>query len=165
MRPIGLIVADSAHCRFFCLMFAEDENFDRVVEFAELDDLVNPEVLSPGRDVYSNLKSGRNRASSQGAAHGYDDHRQRHHDEVLRRFAKQIALHTTRLLRDNDIGGLVVVANGRLLGLFRERFPKTLLDRVVAEIDEGATKRSVEQIRRLLEERGVLLAGPRARAV
>jgi protein required for attachment to host cells len=164
MQPTGLIVADGARCRFICAIPAETDEFEPTTALEECADLANPEALLSGQNIYSNTKSGRNRSHPGGPAHGYDDHRDRHHAEMLRRFAREIAAHAERLVKDRGLVGLVLVADARLLGFLREEFPPQLHARITATLDEAATKRSVAELRKLLEQRELLPVAPRAKA-
>lgn len=164
MQPTGLIVADGARCRFICATPAETEDFQPTTALEECADLANPEALLSGQNIYSNTKSGRNRSHPGGPAHGYDDHRDRHHAEMLRRFAREIAAQADRLVKDRGLVGLVLVADARLLGFLREQFPPQLRDKITATLEEAATKKSVAELRKLLEQRELLPTAPRANA-
>lgn len=163
MKPNGLIVSDGARCRFFRMTPTETEDFEPVVVLEELEDLVNPEARAPGHELFSNTKSGRNRAHAGGPAHGYDDHRQAHQRETLRRFARLIDERMHELVKQHGILGLVIVANAGTLGVLREQLSPGLRDRVIAEIEEDVTKESADELRHLLERRGVLGSAPRSR--
>ena len=164
MHRTGLIVADGARCRFICATSAETEDFEPTTALEECADLANPEALLSGQSIYSNTKSGRNRSHPGGPAHGYDDHRDRHHTEMLRRFAREIVAQAERLVKEKGLVGLILVADTRLLGFLREQFPPQLRDKITATLDEAATKKSVAALRKLLEQRGVLSPAPRAKA-
>lgn len=155
MQPTGLIVADGARCR----LFAPPRR--------------RPRTSSPPRSWKSAPTSrtprlccrvSRNRSHPGGPAHGYDDHRDRHHAEMLRRFAREIAAHAERLVKDRGLVGLVLVTDARLLGFLREQLPPQLRDKIIATLDEAATKKSVAELRELLEQRGLLPAAPRPKS-
>lgn len=157
MKPTLLLVADGARCRLITVRSAESENFEPIVELVECDALANPEALLSGQNIYSETKSGRNRSSAGGGpAHGYDDHRDRHHDEMLRRFARDIVVHTENAMQGNDLVQLVLIANSRLLGFLREQLPSRLQERLAATLEEDAIKRNLDELRRLLVQRGLL---------
>lgn len=160
MKPTLLLVADGARCRLIAVRSSESESFEPIVELTECDALANPEALLPGQSIYSEAKSGRNRSHPGGPAHGYDDHRDRHHEETLRRFARDIVTHAESAMKENDLAQLVLMANARLLGFLREQLPPRLQERVGATFEEDATKKNVDELRRLLEQRGLVMARP-----
>lgn len=75
-----------------------------------------------GAALWSDLKTGRNRSTAAGAAHGYDDHRERHAEEYDRRFAQDVAEHTRRLVNGSRIRHVVLVAQGNSLNHLRTAF-------------------------------------------
>lgn len=162
MKPTLLILADGARCRLISARSSENENFDPIVELIDRGALANPEQLLPGQSIYSEAKSGRNRSHAGGPAHGYDDHRDRHHDEMLRRFARDIVTEAENAMKAHELSHLVLIANARVLGFLREQLPPRMREKIVATIDEDATKKNLDELRRLLEHRGLAVA-PRAR--
>ena len=158
MKPTLLILADGARCRLISARASENENFDPIVELIDCGALANPEQLLPGQSIYSEAKSGRNRSHAGGPAHGYDDHRDRHHDETLRRFARDIVTQAENAMKANELPHLVLIANARVLGFLREQLPPRMREKVVATIDEDATKKNLDELYRLLEQRGLAVA-------
>jgi len=112
MKSYCVVVANGARARFFHL--GESNSL------LELDNLVNPEAEAAGKALFSDDKSGRNAAPLQAGAHGYDDHRNRHEEEMAQRFAGQIADQAVKLTEQQQANRLVVVANDRLLGHLRQ---------------------------------------------
>lgn len=139
---------------------AESANLEPIVVLEELEDLVNPEARASGQEVYSNTKSGRNRAPGGGPAHGYDDHRAAHDHEMRRRFARSIQKRLGQSLNEQGAAGLVMVAEPSFLACLREELSAELRQRTVAEIAKEATKQSVDDLRRLLEAQAVLRPAP-----
>ena len=117
---------------------------------------VTSEARASGQEVFSNTKSGRNRAPGGGPAHGYDDHRDAHDHEMRRRFARSIEKRLSQALAQNGATSVVLVADPSFLALLREEFSAELRQRTVAEIAKEATKQSVAELRRLLEAQAVL---------
>ncbi|MBE9070691.1 host attachment protein [Leptolyngbya cf. ectocarpi LEGE 11479] len=73
----------------------------------------------PGKALWSNIQSGRNRGAS-GQSHRYDDHRQSHKIEFERRFAKSIAKTLLDLAEAQHVQQLIIIAAPQILGLMRE---------------------------------------------
>ena len=126
MRNYLVVTADGARARFFKLVPAEFPELESGPNLVELEDLVNPEIDEKGRDLWSDLKTGRGKAPGEGPAHGYDDHRDRNRDEIERRFARltgeEIINRTTR----QKVDVLIVAAESRMLGMLRDTFEKKL---------------------------------------
>lgn len=116
MPSYCVVVADGARARFFSLKPAELPAFEGGPDLDEREDLVNPEKEQTSRELFSNLKTGRNRAPGGGPAHGYDDHRDQHEDEFERRFARRVAARIDEL---SPLEHIVLVADPRLLGFLR----------------------------------------------
>jgi protein required for attachment to host cells len=151
-----IVVADGSRARLFT---AELHVGESSATLKEREDLVSLERNLTGREVFANLKSGRNRAARNAQAHGYDDHRIRHREEVERRFSKQIAAATANVVKKHASDWLVIVAEPRLLGLLRKPLDAKLprgLPRI--ELREDLSWHALPQIRHVLEHRGVLPA-------
>jgi protein required for attachment to host cells len=116
MPSYCVVVADGARARFFTLKPAALPAFEGGPDLHEREDLVNPEKEQTSRELFSNLKTGRNRAAGGGPAHGYDDHRTQHEDEFERRFARRVA---SRIRDLSPVAHIVLVADPRLLGFLR----------------------------------------------
>lgn len=155
MKPTLLILADGARCRLVSAKSSENETFDPVVELVECGALANPEHLLPGQSIYSEARSGGNRSPGGGPGHGYDDHRDRHHDETLRRFARDIVTQAETTMKENELSKVVLIANARLLGFLRQQLPPRMHDKILTTIEEDATKKNLDELRRLLEQRGL----------
>ena len=164
MTPTILTVADAARCRLFRMAPAESEDIEPIVVLEELEDLVNPEARASWQEVYSNTKSGRNRAPGGGPAHGYDDHRAAHDQEMRRRFARSIQKRLGQTLSEQRATSLVLVAEPSFLAFLRQELSAELRQRTQAEIAKEATKQSVDDLRRLLEAQAVLRPAPPPRA-
>jgi protein required for attachment to host cells len=118
MNNLLIAVIDGAKARFLTLEPAEfpDQGFKpRLVEHEELS---NPTKNVHEQELWANVKSGRNRAST-GQAHDYDDHRANHLVEFERRFAQAIATRITELLQIHHARKLILFAEPHILGLMR----------------------------------------------
>jgi len=119
MSDYCVVVADGARARFFTLEPAGLPEMESGPNLIEQSALVNMEKEAKDRDLLSDTKSGRNRGSSGGGAHGYDDHRAQHGDEVERRFARLIADEAMHQLSSHCPSRVVLVAEKRMLGFLR----------------------------------------------
>jgi protein required for attachment to host cells len=157
MATWNIVVADGSRAR---LLRAELLPGTSAARLKERELLLSPERGLRGRDTFSNLKTGRHRAPPRFAAHGYDDHRLRHRDEIERRFARRIADATAKLVGRDPSGPLVIVAEPRLLGMLRrplaDRLPETIAR---IEIAEDLSWHALGRIRHVLEKRHVLPKG------
>jgi len=120
MSEYCVVVTGGSRARFFTLepvQFPELESGPKLMDKGEL---LNPVKETAGRDLYTDLKTGRSRAPGRGPSHGYDDHRAQYEDEFDRRFARQIIGKAKRLARENRARCIVLAAPARMLGLLRQ---------------------------------------------
>lgn len=115
-----VVVANGAHARFFTLQPAENPELESSPRLIEHEGLANPLQEVAGKELWSDNKSGRNRSSGGGGAHGYDDHRDQHRAEFERRFAQQVAAAASQLARNHQAANMVLAADSRMLGSLRD---------------------------------------------
>lgn len=132
MSKTCILVADRARARFFAPeQLREGAPLSRSVHLKELRAaLVDPEGELTGKEMFSNTRSGSNRAPH-GAGYEYDDHRAGHREEVERRFARQVASELAKLQRERDFSKLVLAVEPHMLGLLRQ----ALKDKLPASIE------------------------------
>ncbi len=157
MTDYCVVVANGARARFFTLQGAkvpEIEGGPNLVEQGS--NLVNPEKELPDRELWSN-EYGRNRAPSGGPAHGYDDHRAQHDEELVRRFARRVAEETARRVQANSAAHVVLVAQKRTLGHLRPALEPLLRASVdVREVGKDLSKLSPTELHEHLARENVL---------
>lgn len=154
-----IVVADGSRARFFTLEQPEIPELEGGPDLAEHRDLVNPEKEQRKRELFSNLKSGRNQAPAGGPGHGYDDHRGRHTDEIERRFARRLSAEIAGFARDRRVGQLVLVADPRMLGFLRNELRSGLPSSVrVAELTRDLSSLTAPRIHARLADAGLLPA-------
>lgn len=159
MSDYCVVVVDSSRARFFTLEAAAVPELESGPNLVERNDLVNPEATLSGRETWTEARSGRNSARGGGTAHGYDDHRDSHDDEVIRRFAKRIASATEDLARRNSVKCLVLVAANRMLGFLRETLKLPPGKKIeVREVAKDLARLNPNQIHRNLNSHGALPA-------
>lgn len=120
MSDYLVLVTDGTKARFFSLEPAAVLQLDTSPKLVEQQDLISTEIDVPGKDMWADQKSGRNRAPFQGPAHGYDDHRDKHIEEFQRRFAHRISEAAIKLAQRHHAKQLVMVAETQMLGLLRK---------------------------------------------
>lgn len=119
MSEYVVAVVDGAKARFFTLEEAEFPEYESGPNLIERDRQLNEASELPGKDLWANVKTGRNRGSS-GQAHAYDDHRDNHVGEFGRRFAQSVAQEIVDLTRAYTARRVVLVAEPQTLGVVRE---------------------------------------------
>ena len=120
MSKTCVVVADRARARFFVTAEAAERSVGGVAtELRELEALADPEGELTGLQAFSSVRSGTNR-SPHGAAFEYDDHRERHREEVERRFAKRVASATRQFLAREHASRLILAVEPHMLGLLRK---------------------------------------------
>jgi hypothetical protein len=153
MTRICVVAADGAKARFFVSESVPDAPHRE--HLAERSALVNPERKVPGKDWYSNVRSGSNRAPH-GATYEYDDHRERHLAEVERRFARALAEIIGEFVRRENASKLVLAVDSRMLGLLRERVPEFVPEATeILEVATNVAALAPAAIHSLLSKQGV----------
>ena len=158
MARTCIITIDSAHARFFTLEVPEDLRAEGGARLAEAQDLVNPEADIPERLLFSDRR-GRAHASPAGSAHALDDGRERHRQELERRWLRRVVNETERFAQRENATKLLLVAEPRLLGALRAQLRYDhLRDLDVVEVGENLTQRPTAQIQSILALRGAVPA-------
>ncbi|HWA72591.1 MAG TPA: host attachment protein [Polyangiaceae bacterium] len=157
MSRTCILVADRARARFLVPeRLRQSAPFADAVRLRELQALVDPEGEMTGNEVFSNTRSGSNRAP-RGATFEYDDHRTRHREEVERRFAAQIAEKLADFVRERGPEKVVLVVEPRMLGLLRPRLWGKLPAAIETfELPEDLSWHAPSQIQAVLKQHGAL---------
>ena len=157
MKHSCVVVADGARCRFFTVEEPLEPRFEGGPGLLEHIDLVNPEGEIAGKKLFGNQKSGRGRAPCRGSAHGFDDHRSRHLDEVERRFARRVVDAVLSFARENRAERIVLVADSRMLGILRDELDAEKHAFALDELAQDLSSHAVSHIQDVLTHRGLLL--------
>lgn len=138
MSDYCVVVADVAKARLFALEEADiGEGGPNLIEISGL---ANSEAEAAGKEIYSDDNPGRNVSSGGGGAHGYDDHRAQHLEEVERRFAKVVVAATLEAVERDKSGCLVLIAESRMMGHLREALRRNAIDLKIKEVVKDLTK-------------------------
>jgi protein required for attachment to host cells len=120
-------------------------------------DFVNPEADLPERELFSDRR-GRAHASPTGSAHALDDGRERHRQELERRYVRRLVNEIERFVQQ-QARRLLLVAEPRLLGVFREqRRHERSNPMEIIEVGENLSQRPIAQIQLSLAWRGLVPA-------
>jgi protein required for attachment to host cells len=157
MARTCIITIDSAHARFFTLETPEEIVADGGARLEEAQDLVNPEADIPERRLFSDRR-GRAHASPAGAAHALDDGRERHRQELQRRWLRRVVNEMEHFAQRENATKLLLVAEPRLLGALRDQPGYHLREIDIVEVGENLTQRPAEQIQAILALRGAVPA-------
>ncbi|ROR34627.1 host attachment protein [Inmirania thermothiophila] len=152
MTRYCVIVAGQGCARFFELRPAEHPELESGPNLVETASLTNEDASG---EVWSDPKSGRNRAPGGGGAHGYDDHREGHMAEFERRFARRIGETAARMLRRHP-ARLVLVAEKRMLGHLRQSLNGSAAGVTVQEVAKDLCRMAPMEIHERLAEDGLL---------
>jgi protein required for attachment to host cells len=153
MNSHWVVLADATHARFLTL----EESPKSGPSLKEHKDLINPQSDERGRDLWSDLKTGRGRAPGGGPSHGYDDHRCKHEDEFERRFARKIAEEAASVVRSRPAEQIIVVAEKRMLGFLRPAFADALKDEVkLREVTKDLSKLNAKELQERLAGENLL---------
>ena len=113
MSDYLIVVVNRAQARFFTLEpveFPELESGPRLITHTELGNL---EILD-AQEMYTDSKTGRGTAPQGGGVHGYDDKRDKHLDELRRRFAIRVLEHIQKLVRVERVRTVILAASARM---------------------------------------------------
>lgn len=162
MNQTSVVVVNGSRARFFTLEPAQLGSIEGGPNLREREDLINPDVESHDQELWTETKSGRNRAPGGGPAHGYDDHRDEHLDEFKRRFAREVAREAAGLVKETGSERLVLAAQKRMLGFLREELDPLLQTGVkVVEVTKDLSKMSAQELHQYLAREKVLPARKR----
>ncbi|HHS96438.1 MAG TPA: host attachment protein [Chloroflexi bacterium] len=156
MNQYCVVVVDGARARFFRLEEAEIPELESSPRLVELEDMVNPEKELPDGELWTEAKTGRNRAPNGGPAHGYDDHRSQHTDEIERRFAHEIANHCASLSERMRAKEVILASEKRMLGFLRQAMQSRLRDVNTRELAKDISKLASMEIHDYLAREGLL---------
>jgi protein required for attachment to host cells len=158
MNRTCIIVADGAHARFFTLEIPEEPRADGGARLVETRDLVNPDGDIPERLQFSD-RAGKAHASPEGAAHALDDGRERHRQELGRRWARCVLDEMDRFVRHERSTRLLLVAELRVLGALREQLlHERLRDIDIVELGQNLAQHPVAHIHSTLASLGLVPA-------
>lgn len=111
-----VIVADGARARMYLLQ--KDAELQAGSRLVEKMDLANTDYTTRGKDAPT-VRSERNTSRQAGPMHPQDAERDWHRMEVERRFAREVAVHASAMLKAGGARRLILVAEPRMLGLLR----------------------------------------------
>lgn len=156
MSDYFVVVAEGARARFFKLEPVEVPEFESGPNLREWKTLMNPEHKAHQREVFADVRSGRNRGNA-GEAHAYDDHREQHDDEMEHRFARTIAGEIEHLASSNAAPKVVLCAEKQMLGFLRGALNgHTRRDLDITEVAKDLTRLGPRELHDKLARDGVL---------
>lgn len=148
MSDVCVVVVDGARARFFSLEGEAEPGVKGGPDLVEHETLANTEATLPGREKYSDTKTGRTQSPG-GATHGFDDHRNRHDAENERRFAQLVASEAIRLADRQKASSLVLAAEVQMLGMLRQALPSSSKV-TIRELAKNLTKLSAHDLHQYL---------------
>ena len=149
MERYCILVADGARARFFAYKARPWEWGTARPKLAEQADLVNPERVIAGADMYGEARSAAHPAGTTGHHAAFDDHRQDSRRESQRRFARRLAERLAELAAQTSAARLVAGAGPEL---DRVLHPALRVDEVTRDL----THLTAELVQAHLIKEGVL---------
>jgi protein required for attachment to host cells len=156
MTEYCVIVVNGSRARFFTLESAQFPELESGPNLVEKKSLVNPEKEMHDSDLWSDNKTGRNRAANGGPAHGYDDHRSQHGAEYERRFASSIADECHKLSKAQKASDVILVSQKRMLGYLRTAMESKLNGVNTAELAKDLSRLSPIELHEHLARENLL---------
>ncbi len=137
MTEFRVLVADKARAQLYALA-------SRRSALKSLQCFVNPAGQLPERALGTS-RPGRVVSGTSGVRHAYQPkHGLKEHAEEV--FVRRVASALTKDARASGGAPIVLVAAPRLLGIYRQRFPAALRDRVVLEVKRDLAKLSLTEL-------------------
>lgn len=157
-----VVVADSGRSRVYALEPKVAEGATKIPPLREVAALVNPARRSRDNEVFSDSRPGLRQGAGGGTAHGVDDRRNSHKDELDRRFAVDIVDKVLEVSRGLGAHTIVLAASPNMLGFLRSRTGKwSEAGHEVEELARDLTQLTPAQLHdRLAQEQ---LVPPRSR--
>jgi len=161
MSDYCVVVAEGARARFFTLEPVEVPELESGPNLKEWSTLTNPEHKAHQKDVFTDVRSGRNRGNP-GEAHAYDDHRDQHDVEMEHRFARTIAGEIEQFTNQHGKSKVVLCAEKKMLGFLRGALNgHTRPEMQIQEVAKDLTRLSARDLHEKLAKDGKL---PRRKA-
>jgi len=113
MSDYLIVVVNRAWARFFTLEPVEFPELESGPKLTARTQLENQEIRG-GQEIFADSKTGRGAAPQGGSVHGYDDKRNRHLDELRRRFAIGVLDHIQKLTKSEQSRTIILAASARM---------------------------------------------------
>lgn len=156
MSDFCVVVAEGARARFFTLEPVDVPELESGPNLKEWNTLMNPEHKAHQREVYTDVRSGRNRGNA-GEAHAYDDHRDQHDAEMEHRFARTIAEQLESFSSEHGAGRVVLCAEKQMLGYLRGALNgHARKDLEITEVAKDLARLSPRDLHEKLAKEGIL---------
>ncbi len=156
-----VVVANGNRARFFSLKDTEIPEVEPGPNLVEHGEVTDPQLQQKAQELWSE-RSGRNRSSTGGRSHGYDDHRDQHSAEMERRFVQSVAERGARFAKREKATNVLVVGNNRQLPTLSQTLGSLLHGQVSIEgYSKDLAKLSPVALHDHLAKEGLL---PRRRA-
>lgn len=141
---ILVVVADSSHARILTASTRDDS-------LSEITDLVHSASRQAETELISDDRgSGKSPESSGGYSMG---HEKDSHKQQKKIFAHELCFEVNKLIKNDNIGGIYLIASPEFTGILRQEMSKKILNLLVAKIEKNLVKQSIEDIRSHLPKR------------
>ncbi len=117
-------------------------------------DMSDPELQERAQDLWT-APPGKNRGLGS-KTHAYDDHRDKHHTELERRFAQAVAERAARLSSSTGATNLVLCGVQRQLPLLREALKSRAGSTKIQELAKDLSKLEPQSLHDHLSKEGLL---------
>ncbi|MEI6564226.1 MAG: host attachment protein [bacterium] len=153
MSKYIIVVADAHRARMFTLKESLTPETESSPHLVEQECLVNPKKKKNGAQSRGIGISGRSRTAS-GASYAFDDHHSKREQDELRKFTSTIVKESLKQIKKADAHWLVLVAEGKTLGLLRDTLAGIKTKGLtIHECDRELTSETPAKIQDLLAKR------------
>ncbi|MDJ0649546.1 MAG: host attachment protein [Xenococcaceae cyanobacterium MO_188.B19] len=158
MSKFAVAVINGSQARFFILDSTASSEYESGPNLIEHEGLSDSTRELHGQELWANTKTGRNRGTN-GQAHSYDDHRQKHEIEFEKRFANKINSVMLNFIQTHQARQLILVAEPKILGMMREAMTDNLFKTLrIHEVAKDICHLKLNQIHNYLAKKDLLPA-------
>ncbi len=158
MSKYIVMVADAKRARIFSVQDSLTPEIESSPRLVEEQAILNSENSKTGSKPRGTPASGRNKSSS-GGSYAFDDHRGKHAQDELRRFASIVVKETFKQARKASAHTLILAAERKTLGVIRDAMAHIKLNGyAIHECDRELTGESPSKIQELLARRKLIPA-------
>ena len=113
MSDFLIVVVNRTQARFLTLEPVEFPELESGPKLTINTELKNKDILD-AQEMYTDSKTGRGVAPQGRSVHGYEDKRDKHLDELRRRFAVRVLEHIQKLARAEQVRTIILAASARM---------------------------------------------------
>lgn len=162
MAEYCVVAAELAKARIFTLETSDSPELERSPYLTEYKSLSNPDHTASESEIWSDTRRGAQREHQGGQGtdiphHNYDEHRDKREHQANREFAKDLVADLKQVIREKNVGHVVLCAESQMLGTLRPELNALQADQVtLTEVDKDLAHLKPHDLHSKLAEDGFL---------